>query len=72
MSVPSSQVGGCEPPSQPPTCEDETDRGFRNVGFYDSDAGEIPRRISTSSTTRRKFENYDFLTCLDTIDAVKK
>jgi len=37
--------------------EDGTDTGFRNVGFYQQpDAGEIPRRISIITTTRRKLE----------------
>jgi hypothetical protein len=44
-----------------PTCEDGTDRVFRNVGFLYSDAGEIPRGKYTISTTRRKFENYENL-----------
>jgi hypothetical protein len=29
---------------QPPAHEDETDRGFRNVGYYNQDAGELPKR----------------------------
>jgi hypothetical protein len=32
---------------------------FRNVGFYYSDAREIPRRQSVIKTTRRKLENYN-------------
>ena len=28
-----------------PALEDGTDRGFRNVGIPQSDAGEIPKRI---------------------------
>ena len=28
----------------PPAYEDETDRGFRNVGYQNSDAGELPKR----------------------------
>ena len=36
--------------------EDGTDRGFRNVGIQQSDAGEIPKRIHTIFKTRRKFE----------------
>ena len=39
-----------------PTLEDGTDRGFRNVGKQQSDAGEIPKRIHTIFKTRRKFE----------------
>ena len=27
----------------PPAYEDGTDRGFRNVGYYNSDAGELPK-----------------------------
>ena len=30
-----------------PSLEDGTDRGFRNVGKPQSDAGEIPKRIHT-------------------------
>jgi hypothetical protein len=33
----------------------------------DSDAGEIPRRKSTLSTTRRKFEKFYFLPCLSPV-----
>jgi hypothetical protein len=36
--------------------EDGTDRGFRNVGKSQSDAGEILKRIHTIFKTRRKFE----------------
>ena len=32
-----------------PALEDGTDRGFRNVGKPQSDAGEIPKRIHTIS-----------------------
>ena len=39
-----------------PALEDRTDRGFRNVGKSQSDAGEIPKRIHTIFKTRRKFE----------------
>ena len=39
-----------------PALEDGTDRGFRNVGKPQSDAGEIPKRIYTIFKTRRKFE----------------
>ena len=31
-----------------PALEDGTDRGFRNVGKLQSDAGEIPKRIHKS------------------------
>ena len=31
-------------------------RVFRNVGIYNSDAGELPRRKHTTFRTRRKFE----------------
>ena len=31
-----------------PAYEDGTDRGFRNVGFYNSDAGELPKRKCTT------------------------
>jgi hypothetical protein len=36
--------------------EDGPDRGFRNVGKTQSDAGEIPKRKHTSFRTRRKSE----------------
>ena len=39
-----------------PALEDGTDRGFRNVGKPQSDAGEIPKRIHTRFKTQRKFE----------------
>jgi hypothetical protein len=39
-----------------PAYEDRTDRVFRNVGIQNSDAGELPRRKSTTFTTRRKFK----------------
>jgi hypothetical protein len=38
--------------------EDGTDIEFRNVGFYTSDAGEIPKRTQTTFWTRRKSKNY--------------
>ena len=28
----------------PPDYEDGTDRGFRNVGYYNCDVGELPKR----------------------------
>ena len=34
----------------PPALEDGTDRGFRNVGKPQLDAGEIPKRIHTRSS----------------------
>jgi hypothetical protein len=39
-----------------PAFEDGNDRGFRNVGKSQSDAGEMPKRIHTIFKTRRKFE----------------
>ena len=36
--------------------EDGTDRGFRNVGRLQTDAGEIPKRTYTIFKTRRKPE----------------
>ena len=39
-----------------PTYEDGADRMFRNVGIYNSDARELPRRKHTTFRTRRKFE----------------
>ena len=38
--------------------DDGTDIEFRNVGFYTSDAGEIPKRTQTTFRTRRKSKNY--------------
>jgi len=38
------------------TYEDGTDRVFRNVGIYNSDAGELPRRKHTTFGTWQKFE----------------
>ena len=38
--------------------DDGTDIEFRNVGFYTSDAGEIPKRTQTTFWTRRKSKNY--------------
>ena len=42
-----------------PALEDGTDRGLRNVGKLQSDAGEIPKRIHTIFKTRRKSEIKD-------------
>ena len=39
-----------------PADEDGTDRVFRNVGIYNSDAGELPKRKHNIFRTRRKFE----------------
>ena len=39
-----------------PALEDGTDRGFRNVGKPQSDAGKISKIIHTIFKTRRKFE----------------
>jgi hypothetical protein len=39
-----------------PAYEDGTDRVFRNVGIYNSNAGELPRRKHITFRTRRKFE----------------
>jgi len=36
--------------------EDATDRVFRNVGIWNSDAGELPKRKNTTFRTRWKFE----------------
>jgi hypothetical protein len=36
--------------------EDGPDKGFRNVGKTQSDAGEIPKRTYTIFRTRQKFE----------------
>ena len=47
-----------------PALEDGTDRGFRNVGIQQSDAGETPKRIHNRFKTRRKFGQ----TCLSGIE----
>jgi hypothetical protein len=39
-----------------PAYEDGKDRVLRNIGIYNSDAGELPRRKHTTFRTRRKFE----------------
>ena len=39
-----------------PAYEDGPDRVFRNVGIWNSDVGELPRRKHTTLRTRRKFE----------------
>ena len=36
--------------------EDGTDRVFRNVGIYNSDAGELPKTKHNIFRTGRKFE----------------
>jgi hypothetical protein len=36
--------------------EDRTNGAFRNVGVYNSDAGESPKRKNITFRTRRKFE----------------
>ena len=45
-----------------PALEDGTDRGFRNVGKPQSDAGEIPKRIHTKkisiSATRHRLTSF--------------
>ena len=41
--------------------DDGTDIEFRNVGFYTSGAGEIPKRTQTAFWTRRKSKNYQSL-----------
>jgi len=46
-----------------PALEDGTDKGFRNVGKPQSDAGEIHKRIHKRFKTRRKFE-IKWITCL--------
>ena len=39
-----------------PAYEDGTDTVFRNVGIYNSEAGELPRRKHKTFGTERKFE----------------
>jgi len=43
-------------PSYLSAYEDGTDRVFRNVGIYNSDVMELPRRKHTTFRTRQKFE----------------
>ena len=52
LSVPSSKAGV----KFTPAFEDGTDRVFRNVCIYKSDAGESPKRKQTTFWTRRKLE----------------
>ena len=47
-----------------PALEDGTDRGFRNVGKLQSDAGEIPKSIHTIFKTRRKSEIKNIYMCM--------
>jgi len=56
LSVPSSKA-----------FEDGTDRVFRNVGIYKSDAGESPKRKQTTFWTRRKLEIKKLGTVFDKI-----
>jgi len=41
----------------PPAYEDGTDKEFRNVGYKNSDAGELPKKEHITIETRRKLEN---------------
>ena len=41
--------------------DDGTDINFRNVGFYTSDAWDIPKRTQTTFWTRRKSKNFHAL-----------
>jgi hypothetical protein len=50
-----SESGSTSTSTLHPAFEDGTDRGFRNVGKPQSDAGEIHKRIHTIFKTRRKF-----------------
>ena len=45
--------GRCEVNHFTPAFEDGTDRVFRNVGIYKSDAGESPKRKQNTFMTRR-------------------
>ena len=40
-----------------PAYEDGTDSEFRNVGIYNSDAGELPKKEQITFRTRRKLKN---------------
>ena len=56
LSVPSSKAGAFE---------DGTDRVFRNVGIYKSDAGESPKRKQTKSTTMFTKPDYRMFLLVD-------
>ena len=56
LSVPSSKAG-VKSLHFTPAFEDGTDRVFRNVGIYKSDAGESPKR---KQTTCRSCFNVNF------------
>ena len=47
-----------------PALEDGTDRGFRNVGKPQSDAGEIPKRIHTKHHIYSIHADLNFANCL--------
>jgi len=47
--------------------EDGTYRVFRNVGTWNSEAGELPRRKHTTYRTRRKFEIKNYVAHLFTV-----
>ena len=49
------------PSSKAPAFEDGTDRVFRNVGIYKSDAGESPKWKQTTFWTWRKLEIKNYL-----------
>ena len=49
--IPTFRITVPVPSSYLPACEDGTDGVFRNVGMYNSDAGELPRRKHTISCT---------------------
>jgi hypothetical protein len=48
--------------------EDGTDKEFRNVGYLNSDAGELPKKEHITIETRRKLENniYEYLHVVST------
>ena len=37
--------------------EDGTDKEFRNIGYWNSDAGELTKKERITIETRRKLEN---------------
>ena len=45
----------------PPTYEYRTDRGFRNVGYQNSDAGELPKRKHITYRTQRKLKIKNYI-----------
>jgi len=47
-----------------PAYEDGTESEFRNVGHYNSDAGDLPKKEHITFKTRRKLKNKKMETTL--------